>query len=1371
MESVLEATAWILVTSFAVYSKNGTGKAEEKSWPLVLIFWWIFTSVRNAFSVVVYLLAHYKSTALPDFVPEVNMADIASFPFSILLCISAFRSGHGKGPQELERPLLQREDDHVFGDAFTLANAGIWSRLTFRWLNPLFEKSQTQKLQLSHIPSVPESETAQKSSFLLQESLRLQKTRACFLPKATIRASWKPLAINALFAGMNTIASYMGPYLITNFVNFLAQKRDGSSHLYGLCLAFIFFSAKTIESLSQRQWYFGARLIGSRVRAALMALIYQKSLSIKYVGPSNGKIVNLINVDTEKVGDFFWYVHGVWLLPIQVFLALIILYRNLGWAPSFAALLTAILVMVSNTPLATLQEGLYSKIMEAKDTRIKATSETLRSIRVFKLHSWETTYLKKLLKLREVERNWLERCLYTRSAIAFLFWASPTLVSVITFGVCIIVKTPLTFSTVLSALATFRILQEPIYNLPELISTIAQTKVSIDRIQDFIGQEEQTELIANYNAKACDVAIELEVGEYTWETSNSNVNKPTIRIPDKIKIMEGDKVAICGSVGSGKSSLLCSILGEIPKISGAEIKVYGSKAYVPQSAWIQTGTIRENVLFGKEMKMSFYEDVLEGCALNTDIKLWANGDLCVVGERGINLSGGQKQRIQLARAIYSSSDVYLLDDPFSAVDAHTRAHLFKECLLRLLSRKTVIYVTHQLEFLDASDLVLVLKDGNIVQHGKYKDLIADPDGELVRQMAAHSQFLRQVSPPQTHSSLTSGAQHRNHELTEKKLNDSKGNSKLTERTNQDETESGRVQWGVYSKFVTSAYKGALVPVVILFHVLFQGLQIGSNYWIAWATEEEGKVSKEKLIGMFTLLSGGSSLFILGRAVLLSTVAIKTAQNLYLDMITSIFRAPISFFDTTHTSRILNRSSTDQSTVDTDIPYRLAGLVFAVIQLLSIIFLMSYVAWPVLLLFLVIIAISAWYQAYYISTARELARMVASRIAPILHHFTETIAGAATIRSFNQEDSFLAKNLSLIDDFSSLSIHNSATMEWLSVRINFLFNLGFFLVLIILVNLPKAAINPSLAGLAVTYGLNLNVIQAWVIWNLCNVENKMISVERILQFSNIPSEAPLVIEDCRPAPEWPNSGTIEFQNLHVQYSPALPMILKGINCRFPGEKKIGVVGRTGSGKSTLIQALFRVMEPSEGSILIDGVDICKVGLQDLRSRLGIIPQDPTLFQGTIRTNLDPLQQHSDPEIWEALDKCRLGEIARQDQRLLDAPVADDGGNWSVGQRQLVCLARVLLKKRRIMVLDEATASVDTETDNVIQKTIREDTSSCTVITIAHRIPTVIDNDLVLVLDEGKIVEYDSPTQLLKNDSSAFSKLVMEFLTRPSQSNHQ
>lgn len=1356
---------WCLATIVTVYSLKKTSFGQITKWPIVLVLFWCFSAILDSVLVILIILNYFDSRNMHVFQSVLNIIDIATLPFSIFLGLNGVTFYVTKRHKELEEPLLQETGEENVGDTSAFTNSGIWKRVTFNWLNPLFELGRAQKLEFSHVPSIPESETAEAAAFLLEESIQKQKTRVSVLPKAIIHAVRRSLAINAVFAGINTLASYMGPILITSFVNYLSEEGSNSSYKKGLILSCIFFLAKTMESLSQRQWYFGAQRIGIRIRAALMVLIYKKSLSIKYGTTSNGRIINLINVDVEKIGEFFWHIHGIWLLPVQVVLALIILYMNLGFAPSMAALVSTVLVIISNTPLAHMQKDFQTKVMESKDSRIKATSEILKSMRVLKLHSWESNFKKKLINLREKEQNWLKKYLYTCSGIAFLFWTSPTLVSVSTFGVCIFLRTPLTPGVVLSTLATFRILQDPIYNLPELVSMVAQTKVSLDRIKDFITDQDSKQSIEAQSLEASSVAIEIEPGEYVWDTNDLDQRKPTVKISTKMKIPKGYKVAICGSVGAGKSSLLCSILGEIPRVSGGRIKVFGSKAFVPQSAWIQTGTIRDNILFGKQMNKEFYDEVVDGCGLNRDFETLIDGDLSVVGERGLNLSGGQKQRIQLARALYNDSDVYFLDDPFSAVDAHTGAHMFKKCLIDLLHQKTVVYVTHQMEFLSASDLVLVIKEGGIVQSGKYNELTANPTSEFARQIAAHSKCLNQVNPPNEAKTQTMFPRASHDVHFERKHEPSRTNGGSTSDTiPQEESQSGRVKFSVYSTFITSAYKGALVPVILISHTLFLALQMGSNYWMAWATEDDRHVSSKTLVGVFVILSGGSSVFILVRAVLLSTVAIETGQNLFLQMITSVFRAPLSFFDSTPSSRILNRSSTDQSTVDVDIPYRLAGLVFAIIQLLSIILLMSHVAWPIFVLCVIIIGISLWYQAYYITTARELARMIGIQKSPIQHHFSESISGASTIRCFNQEVRFLNKCLSVIDDYSRVTFHNTATMEWLCVRINFLFNLVFFILLAVLVHLPRSSIDPSLAGLAVTYGLSLNVLQAWVIWNLCNVENKMISVERILQFSNIPSEAPEVIDDYKPDPNWPTRGQIELKNLHVQYHPALPTVLRGISCIFPGQKKIGVVGRTGCGKSTLIQALFRVVEPTQGQILIDGLDISKIGLHDLRSKLGIIPQDPTLFQGTMRTNLDPLEQHSDREIWEVLIKCRLAEIVRQDKRLLDTPVAEDGENWSVGQRQLVCLARALLQKRKILVLDEATASIDTETDNIMQKTIREETSRCTVITIAHRIPTIVDSDLVLVLDQGEVAEYDSPGRLQRDGSSSFSKLVNEFVRR-------
>ncbi|KAI4384182.1 hypothetical protein MLD38_002369 [Melastoma candidum] len=734
-----------------------------------------------------------------------------------------------------EQPLLGKEDkEAVECNMCGYDDAGFWSRLVFQWLNPLFRRGKKERLELAHVPDIPRSESAELASSSLEESIRKHKTATC---------CHGPLGLSYgnhyQLTEFNTLASYLGPLMIRYFVELLANNSDGDlTYRHGMILALIFFVSKTVESLSQRHWYFGALQIGVGLRAAFTLLIYKKCLSSRSAGLINGKIVNLINVDVERVGDFCSYMHGIWLLPVHMFLALVVLQRNLGKIPAMAALFSMIVVMVSNSPLAMMQEKFQTQIMQAKDARIKATSEALKSMRILKLLSWEQSFLKKILQLRETERFWLKRYLYTCSAVAFLFWTSPTLVSVTAFGACIIMKTSLTTGTVLSALATVRILQGPIYNLPELISRFAQTKVSINRINEFLREEDQKRLMNYPTQGEMDLAIDIEPAEYAWDTSDLTSKKVSVSIREKVKIMKGQKVAVCGSVGSGKSSLICSILGEVPRISGTATKVTGTKAYAPQSAWIQTGTIKENILFGRKMDAGLYDSILDACALKQDIELWSDGDLTVVGERGTNLSGGQKQRIQLARSVYSDSDVYFLDDPFSAVDAHTSTYLLKasssngytsivkslnlpcslttaktillqRCLMGLLSSKTVVYVTHQLELLEAADHVLVMKDGSMVQHGKYKELAKDIEGELIRQVNAHRRSIDHMKPTAEEDKVAPTRLEKANRIDafEEKHPRCSTDDNIPQQMQDEETVTGRVKWTVYSVFVMCAYKG------------------------------------------------------------------------------------------------------------------------------------------------------------------------------------------------------------------------------------------------------------------------------------------------------------------------------------------------------------------------------------------------------------------------------------------------------------------------------------------------------------------------------------------------------------------------------------
>lgn len=1383
---IMQVLSWAitLVTVYIIPNKKNI------KFPWLLRAWWLCSFLLSIICTALdthFRVINHGKLGVRDY------ADFLGLLASTCLLVISIRGKTGiifSVPNGIAEPLLNgKTDEHSEYKRICLyGKATLVQLVTFSWLNPLFVVGFKKPLEQEEIPDVDIKDSARFLSHSFNESLKQVKERDGTTNPSIYKAIYlyirKKAAINALFAVISAAASYVGPYLIDDFVCFLTERSTRSLES-GYLLALGFLGAKMVETITQRQWIFGARLLGLHLRVALISRIYKKGLLLSSQSRQNhtsGEIINYMSVDIQRITDFIWYLNIIWMLPVQISLAIYILHTNLGLG-SFAALAATLIVMGCNIPLTRVQKRYQSKIMEAKDNRMKSTSEVLRNMKALKLQAWDGEFLQRLESLRKIEYGWLWKSLRLSALSAFIFWGSPAFISVVTFGACMLMGIELTAGRVLSALATFRMLQDPIFNLPDLLSVIAQAKVSADRISSYLQQDEiQKDAIEYIPKDQTEYGIEIDSGRFSWDLESRN---PTLE-GIQLKVKRGMKVAICGTVGSGKSSLLSCVLGEIQKLSGT-VKISGTKAYVPQSPWILTGNIRENILFGNQYDSAKYNRTVKACALTKDFELFSCGDLTEIGERGINMSGGQKQRIQIARAAYQDADIYLLDDPFSAVDAHTGTQLFEECLMGILKEKTILFVTHQVEFLPAADLILVMQNGRIAQAGRFEELMKQKIGFEVL-VGAHSQALDSIllvenssrtsqSPivddePSTDSTSNAELLHTQHdsehnlslEITEK-------GGKLVQ---DEEREKGSIGKEVYWSYLTVVKGGALVPFILLAQISFQILQVASNYWMAWASpptsETEPKLAMDFILLVYVVLAVGSSLCVLARAVLVAKAGLWTAEKLFKNMLHSIFRAPMAFFDSTPFGRILNRASTDQSVLDLELATKLGWCAFSIIQLLGTIAVMSQVAWEVFVIFIPVTAICIWYQQYYIPTARELARLAGIQRAPILHHFAESLSGATTIRAFDQEDRFIDGNIGLVDNHSRPWFHNMSAMEWLSFRLNLLSNFVFAFSLVLLVTLPEGIINPSIAGLAVTYGINLNVLQASIIWNICNAENKMISVERILQYSNITSEAPLVIEESRPPNNWPEVGTICFQNLQVRYAEHLPSVLKNITCTFPGRKKVGVVGRTGSGKSTLIQAIFRVVEPREGSIIIDDVDICKIGLHDLRSRLSIIPQDPAMFEGTVRTNLDPLQQYSDSEIWEALDKCQLGHLVHVKEEKLDSTVVENGENWSVGQRQLFCLGRALLKKSSILVLDEATASVDSATDGVLQKIISQEFTNRTIVTIAHRIHTVIDSDLVLVLSEGRIAEYDTPGKLLERSDSFFSKLIKEYSSRSQSFNN-
>ncbi|EOA32624.1 hypothetical protein CARUB_v10015919mg [Capsella rubella] len=1361
--------------AISFYLRSLSTNSQNQKFPVLLRVWWVFYFMFSCYRLLVDI-SLYKKQELASV--HLLWSDVVAVSMGLFLCYSCLQKlGEGERSNLLEEPFLNEGESSAAtsvqlgkaeGDEVVtpFSNAGFLSHVSFSWMSPLIVLGNEKIIDSEDVPQVDNSDRAEKLFGILRSKLEWdngeRRITRFKLIKALFFSVWRDILLSTLFAFLYTISCYVAPYLMDTFVQYLNGRRQYTNE--GFALVTTFFVAKLVECQARRNWYFRLQKAGIGMRSVLVSMIYEKSLTLpcySMKGHSSGEIINLMTVDAERISAFGWYMHDPWILVLQISLALLILYRSLGIG-SIAAFAATFLVMLGNIPLAKLEEKFQGNLMESKDNRMKKTSEVLLNMRILKLQGWEMKFLHKILDLRRIEAGWLKKFVYNSAAISSVLWAAPSFVSATAFGTCMLLKIPLESGKIIAALATFRILQNPIYKLPDTISMIVQTKVSLDRIASFLCLDDlQQDGVQKIPCGSSKMAVEISNGDFSWDDSSTS---PTLR-DISFKISHGMNIAICGTVGSGKSSLLSSILGEVPKISG-NLKVCGRKAYIAQSPWIQSGKVEENILFGKPMQREWYQMVLEACSLNMDLEVLPFRDQTVIGERGINLSGGQKQRVQIARALYQDADIYLFDDPFSAVDAHTGSHLFKEVLLGLLRNKTVIYVTHQLEFLPEADLILVMKDGKITQAGKYNEIL-ESGSDFMELVGAHTDALAAVDSYEKGSApvqLTISKDNKVSNEEEKHEEDLPPNPK-GQLVQEEEREQGKVGFNVYKKYMTLAYGGALVPIILIVQILFQILNIGSNYWMAWVTpvskDAKPLVSGSTLILVYVVLATASSFCILVRAMLAAMSGFKIATELFNQMHLCIFRASMSFFDATPIGRILNRASTDQSAVDLRLPSQFSILAITVVNILGIIGVMGQIAWQVLIVFIPVIAACAWYRQYYISAARELARLSGISRSPLVQHFSETLSGITTIRSFDQEPRFRDDIMRLNDCYSRLRFHAISAMEWLCFRLDLLSTLAFAISLVILVSVPKGVINPSFAGLAVTYALNLNSLQATLIWTLCDLENKMISVERMLQYIHIPSEPSLVIESTRPEKSWPRHGEITICNLHVRYGPHLPMVLRGLTCTFPGGLKTGIVGRTGCGKSTLIQTLFRIVEPSSGEIRIDGINILTMGLHDLRSRLSIIPQDPTMFEGTVRSNLDPLEEYADDQIWEALDKCQLGDEIRKKELKLDSTVSENGQNWSVGQRQLVCLGRVLLKRSKVLVLDEATASVDTATDKLIQETLRQHFSDCTVITIAHRISSVIDSDMVLLLDQGLIEEHDSPRRLLEDRSSSFSKLVAEY----------
>ncbi|KAK2997380.1 hypothetical protein RJ639_025805 [Escallonia herrerae] len=1344
---------------------------------------WI-TILVSAWWVSFFLLASALNTEVLIKEHDILILDVVSWPVNFLLVFCALRNFSHLGSQRtgiksLSEPLLversQKSDNQ-------LSYASILSKLTFSWVNPLISLGYSKPLVIEDIPSLvseDQATVAYKKFAQAWEELQKEKSSTSdntsnLVLQAIARVYWKDMVFVGICVFLRTISIVVAPLLLYAFVNYSNNETENTNQ--GLMLVGFLVVIKVVESLSHRHFFFNSRRTGMKMRSALMVAVYQKQLKLSSLGRqrhSTGEVVNYIAVDAYRMGEFPMWFHVGWSSTVQLFLAIGVLFSivGIGVLPGLVPLLICGLL---NVPFALSLQKCQSEFMIAQDKRLRSTSEILNNMKIIKLQSWEEKFKNLIESYRESEFKWLAASQYMKVYGTALYWMCPTIVSAVILSGCALFKSaPLDAGTIFTILAALRTMSEPVRMIPEALSAVIQVKVSFDRINSFLHDDElkNEEKRKNPMPRESDGCVRMKTGSFSWDPESET---PTLRDVN-LEVKRGQKVAICGPVGAGKSSLLYAILGEITKTSGT-VDVFGSIAYVSQSSWIQSGTIRDNILSGKPMERTKYEKAIKVCALDKDIDSFPHGELTEIGQRGLNMSGGQKQRIQLVRAVYNDADIYLLDDPFSAVDAHTAATLFNDCVMAALEEKTVILVTHQMEFLSAVDKILVIEGGQVTQSGSYTELLTA--GTAFEQLVnAHKSSITVLEPSVNKSE--GGPQ--TGDIDRLKGSDrpylSKENSEAdisvkclpgVQLTEEEKKEFGDVGWKPFLDYIFVSKGLFYLCSSALTQGTFVALQAASSYWLAFGTQIP-KMSSLVLIGVYTLISTSSAVFVFLRSQFAALLGLKASKAFFSDFTNSVFNAPMLFFDSTPVGRILTRASSDLSVLDFDIPFSTAFVLAAGIELLATIGIMASVTWPVLIVGILATIASKYVQGYYQVSARELMRINGTTKAPVMNYTAETSLGVATIRAFNMADRFFQNYLKLVDTDAVTFFFSSATLEWLVLRTETLQNLTLFTAALLLVLLPKGNVPPGLVGLSLSYALALTGTQVFLTRWYCSLSNYIVSVERIKQFMHIPPEPPAIVEDNRPPSSWPSKGRIDLEDLKIRYRPNAPLVLKGISCTFREGTRVGIVGRTGSGKTTLITALFRLVEPSRGRILIDGLDICSIGLKDLRMKLSVIPQEPTLFRGSIRTNMDPLGHYSDDEIWKAstlishsfaLEKCQLKSTISSLPNLLDASVSDDGENWSAGQRQLFCLGRVLLRRNRILVLDEATASIDSSTDAILQRIIREEFSNCTVLTVAHRVPTVIDSDMVMVLSFGKLMEYDEPSRLMETDSF-FSKLVAEY----------
>ncbi|KAF5283707.1 hypothetical protein FQR65_LT13742 [Abscondita terminalis] len=1186
-----------------------------------------------------------------------------------------------------------------------------------------------------------------------------------------------------------------------------------SAGIVGCSLMAIFITHPTM---------YGFLHIGMKARVACCSLIYRKSLKLSKTSLEKttiGQTVNLLSNDVNRFDVAAQFMHQLWVGPLEIIIVTYFMYEEVG-VPALLGIIVLLLFIPLQLSLGKVSATYRLRTALRTDERVRLMNEIISGIQVIKMYTWEKPFEKIVAFARRHEIKSLRITSYIRACVLSFSLFTTRLSLFITVLAYVLWGFDIDARKAFILTGFYNVVQQSmtIY-FPIGVIQVAELNVSVKRLNKFLlydeiqltkkyedGKNGKRKTYGSTNKKNfthMDAKVSrkemvfMQYGTAKWSESSTGYILRNVNL----NIERGSLVAVIGPVGSGKTSLLNAILKELPLVDGS-LEINGTISYASQEPWLFPGNVRQNIIFGHPWQKTKYDTVVKKCSLERDLELFPYGDRTIVGERGVSLSGGQRTRINLARAIYKDADIYLLDDPLSAVDTHVGKELFEKCIKEYLKEKTIILVTHQVQHLKEVDRIIILENGKIKIEGTYQEL--QSSGLDFAKLLRKDSIKDIDEEDDIELPLRKGSYQRQNSVVNLKKSEKVGEEPLVV---EEQRTSGSVSGSVYIKYFKSGANTFWILLLILIFLLAQFFASFADYFLAYWVNLEQVRSESDYINLTlvesnfiknaaiyvsneTLFSGSSSrkdatsdendfwyfsretciyvytataliliVVTLIRSFSFYTLCMNASIRLHDNMFNSIIHATMRFFNTNTSGRILNRFSKDMGSVDELLPTAMLDALQITLIVVGIIIVVGVVNYWLMIPTFITLIVFFGLRKFYLTSSRSIKRLEGITRSPVFAYMNASLQGLTTIRAYGAESILEAE----FDNHQDL--HSSAWYLYLTTSRAF----GCWLDLVCVVYIAIVTISfltivseqfGGNVGLGLTQAISLTGLFQWGMRQVSEVENQMTSVERVLEYGKIEHERDFKsASDKTPPKSWPKKGKIQFIDLSLTYSSQDPPVLQNLNFIINPLEKIGIVGRTGAGKSSMITALFQLTETT-GLIIIDNIDIQTLGLHDLRSKISIIPQEPVLFSGTLRKNLDPFDEYTDDMLWKALEECELKETVIDLTDNLNSIMSGGGSNFSVGQRQLVCLARAIIRNNKILVLDEATANVDPQTDALIQKTIRKKFGDCTVLTIAHRLDTVMDSDKIMVMDAGRLLEFDHPYVLLQNRNSIFYSMVQQ-----------